>query len=268
MATLPPMPHPYLALEHPIRLAHRGSRLLWPENTMVAFRRVVEDLGYRYLEIDVRATADGIPVVIHDATLERTTNGVGAVADWAWEDLRRLDAGYRYGAEEDFPWRDRGARVPSLDEVYRELPDVHLNIDLKAPGIEWLVADVVYRNRAEDRTLVGSFVDRRISRFRRITRGRVATTAGPGTVAAMYLASRLGRTVRRPVEAYQLPYDHPVLRIDRWLVDAVHAAGAQLHLWTVNDPRDMARYLDLGVDGIVTDRPDLLNEVLEERGVR
>jgi glycerophosphoryl diester phosphodiesterase len=254
--------HPYIGLEHPIRFAHRGSRILWPENTMYAFERVIDDYGYRYLEIDVRITADRRVVVFHDATLDRMTNGSGEVADWRLEDLRHLDVGYSFDEENDFPLRGHGIGIPTLEELFKAWPDVHVNIDLKARGSEWPVAEVIRRCGREDRVLVGSFNDRRIARFRRITKGAVATSAGPTASALMYAASRAGRSISRPVAAYQLPFDYRGLGIDRRLVDAVHAADAHLHVWTVNEPDDMERLLDLEVDGIVTDRPDLLNEVM------
>ena len=255
--------HPYTALEHPIRFAHRGSRVLWPENTMYAFERAIDDLAYRYLEIDVRLTADREVVVFHDATLDRVTNGSGNVGDWPAEDLKRLDAGYWFDEEHEFPLRGCGIGIPTLEELFLTWPDVHVNIDLKTDGSEWPVAEVIRACDRGDRVLVGSFNDRRIARFRRIVMGTVATSAGPTASALMYAASRLGRSIHRPVEAYQLPFDYRGLGIDRKLVDAVHAADAHLHVWTVNEPEDMDRLIELDVDGIVTDRPDLLNEVMD-----
>ena len=254
--------HPYVALEHPIRFAHRGSRVLWPENTMYGFERAIDDLGYRYLEIDVRLTADREVVVFHDAALDRVTNGSGDVRDWTVQDLRRLDAGYWFDEENEFPLRSRGIGIPTLEELFLAWPEVHVNIDLKAPGSEWPVAEVIRACDRSDRVLVGSFNDRRIARFRRIVMGRVATSAGPTASALMYAASRLGRSIHQPVAAYQLPFDYRGLGIDRRLVEAVHAADAHLHVWTVNEPEDMDRLIELDVDGIVTDRPDLLNEVM------
>jgi len=258
---------PYLTAEYPLRFAHRGSRVLWPENTAEAFQGAV-DLGYIYIETDVRITSDGVVVVFHDATLERTTNGAGPVDRWDFVDLQRLDAAYWFDEATDYPRRGTGVRVRSLDEVFQTWPDAHFNIDLKGPNLEWAVADVIKRRGMEGKSMIGSFVDHRIARFRRITRSSIATSAGPSNVLAMVAASRLGRTVRRPVQAYQLPYDYRAVPIDRKLVDSIHAAGAQLHTWTVNEAADMHRLLDLGVDGIVSDRPDILNEVIQERLAR
>ncbi|MGD2052411.1 MAG: glycerophosphodiester phosphodiesterase family protein, partial [Acidimicrobiia bacterium] len=114
--------------------------------------------------------------------------------------------------------------------------------------------------------LIGGFSDARIARFRRITQGRVATSAGPAASLAMWAAARVGRTIHRPVAAYQVPAEYRALPLDRKYVTAIQAAGAQVHVWTVNEPEEMHRILDLGADGIVTDRPDLLNDVMRARG--
>ncbi len=257
---------PYFGFEAPIRFAHRGSRLLWPENTWYAFDAAVQDFGYRYIETDIRITRDGVVVVFHDETLERTTNGTGKVSDWDWEDLRHLDAAYQFSTDgEGFPFRGTGITVSRLEDTFDRYPDVCFNIDLKQPGSEWPVAEVVARAKRLDSVLIGSFSDRRISRFRRITKGRVATSAGPSEAMAMFAASRLGRTSKRQADAYQLPRSVKGASVDRKLVNAVHEAGAQVHVWTIDEPIQMNELLDLGVDGIVSDRPDLLNEVIEER---
>jgi glycerophosphoryl diester phosphodiesterase len=258
------MPVPYLAAEYPLRFAHRGSRLLWPENTAEAFQGAVE-LGYRYIEMDVQITRDDVVVVFHDPTLERTTNGQGPVAEWSFAELRHLDAAWWFDGGREYPLRGSGVRIRSLAEVFTMWPEVHFNIDIKGPCMEWAVADVIKRHHREHSTLVASFIDHRVAKFRRITRGEIAVSAGPSAAMAMWVASRVGRTVHRPVAAYQLPFDYRTLPIDKKYVDAIHRAGAQIHTWTVNDAAAMHRMLDLGVDGIVTDRPDILNDVLAGR---
>ncbi len=259
-------PRHYFDLEHPIRFAHRGSRILWPENTWHAFDHAVEDYGYHYVETDVQMTEDGVVVVFHDDTLERCTNGVGRVAEWLWEDLRHLDAAYSFTVDgESFPLRGKGIGVSRLDDTLDRYQDLCLNIDLKADGSEWAVAEVIKRMGREDTVLIGSFSDRRIAKFRRITKGRVATSAGPRDSIAMYAASRIGRGLPARGDAYQLPYKTKGVVADKRLIDAVHGSGKQIHLWTVNERHEMQKFLDLGVDGIITDRPDILNEVMEER---
>jgi glycerophosphoryl diester phosphodiesterase len=260
-------PRHYFDIEHPIRFAHRGSRTLWPENTWHAFDAAVEGLGYRYIETDVQITTDGIVVVFHDDTLERCTNGVGRISDWRWEDLRHLDAAYNFTPDgESYPLRGTGIGIPRLDETFDRYPKLSLNIDLKAVGCEWAVAEEIAKAGREDTVLIGAFSDRRIARFRRITKGRVATSAGPRDSIAMYAASRIGRSLSARADAYQLPYRTKGIVVDKRLVDAVHAAEKQIHLWTVNDGYEMEKFLDMGVDGIISDRPDVLNEVIEGRG--
>jgi glycerophosphoryl diester phosphodiesterase len=252
---------PYLTHEHPIRFAHRGSRVLWPENTMTAFQGAV-DLGYRYLETDVHVTRDDVVVVFHDDVLDRLTDGTGKVWDWRWEDLRTLDAAFHFAPDRGFPLRGSGIGIPTLDELVRTFPEALVNIDLKQNGIAERVAIEVDRLGIGDRVMIGSFHGRRIARFRRATGGTVATSAGPAEVPAA-LAGRAGAV---GADAFQVPEGSRGMRIvTRRFVDRAHAAGKHVHVWTVNEPDAMHRLLDLGVDGIVTDRPDLLDDVLAAR---
>ncbi len=253
---------PYLGHEHPLRFAHRGGAKLWPENTMAAFQGAV-DLGYRYIETDVRSTADGVLVAFHDHHLGRLTNGGGRPEQWRWDELRRLDAAFHFEPEQGYPYRGRGLGIPSLEELMTTFPDRMINIDLKQPGIEDLLTEFAVRHGFEDRMLIGSFKDRRIARFRRASSGTIATSAGPAETLALWGAARAGRSVTTPADAFQVPVRAGRLTvIDRRFVAAAHAAGKQVHAWTIDDPAEMRRLLDLGVDGIVTDRPDVLNEVL------
>ena len=249
---------PYLAHEHPVRLAHRGSRVLWPENTMVAFQGAV-DLGYRYIETDVHVTRDGRVVVFHDDTLERLTEAAGRFVDRDWDDVRSLDAAYHFGAEQGYPLRGSGIGMPLLEEAVTTFPDRMFNIDLKQAGIAGVVAAEVRRLGLEERVMIGSFHDRRIRAFRRAAPG-VATSAGPAEVARA-LARRPQRGIG--ADAFQVPERGAGMRlVTERFIRRAHAAGKQVHVWTVNEADDMRRLLDLGVDGIVTDRPDLLNDVL------
>jgi glycerophosphoryl diester phosphodiesterase len=248
---------PYLVLEHPLRFAHRGSRVLWPENTMVAFQGAI-DLGYKYIETDLHVSRDGKVVIFHDDTLERLTNGVGRFWDLEWENLRTLDAGHHFDPAAGHPWRGRGAGMPLLEEAVRTFPATNFNLDLKQPGIEGIVAREVRRLGVEDRVLIGSFYDLRVRRVRAAAGDQVATAAGPGEVLRALAAARAHRKVRGTFDALQVPERIATRR----LVEAAHRGGKQVHVWTVNDPAAMRRLLDLGVDGIVSDRPDLLNEVV------
>lgn len=242
--------------------------MLWPQNTMVAFQGAV-DLGYRYLETDVHVSRDGRVVVFHDDDLRRLTDGAGMVWDHDWEHLGGLDAAHWFGSDRGFPLRRSGVRMPLLEEVLVSFPDVLVNIDLKQDGIETAVADVIRRHDAVDRVLIGSFHDHRIAGFRRETAGAVATSAGVHEARRAFRAAMRGRPVESEADAFQVPERKGLVRVvRRRFVEAVHAAGKHLHVWTVNDPSRMRRLLDSGVDGVVTDRPDLLDEVISERGDR
>jgi glycerophosphoryl diester phosphodiesterase len=239
--------------------------VLWPENTMTAFQGAV-GLGYRYLETDVHVTSDEVVVLFHDDVLDDLTDGSGKVEDFTWEQLSALDAAYHFDREAGYPLRGAGIRIPMLEEAATAFPGALFNIDLKQDDIETLVAGEVERLGLEDRVLIGSFSDRRIRRFRESTGGRVATSAGPREVAAALAGALIGRAPRGAADAYQIPERAGPLRVaGHRFVEAAHAADKQVHVWTVDDPGDMHRLLDLGIDGIVTDRPDVLDQVLGSR---
>ncbi len=249
----------------PVPIAHRGSRWLWPENTLPAFAGAVE-MGYRHLETDLHITADGVLVCIHDDTVDRTTDGSGEVETYSLTELKALDAGYRHAVNGGFPFRGRGIQVPTFEEVLTAFPEAHFIVDLKVDGLAAPLAELIARLDVHDRILVGSFSDDRLEEFRRLTGGRVATSTGPVLSRLWVIASRLGRSAGGDAQALQLPTHLRGVRVvDEKLVKAVHAAGLQIHVWTVNREEEMARLLDLGVDGLVTDRPDLLKKLLLER---
>ncbi len=254
----------------PIVFAHRGGSLLWPENTMVSFEGAV-GLGCRYLETDVHLTKDGVLATIHDATVDRTTDGSGLVRALTAAELKRLDAGYRFSADggRTRPFRGGGVTVPTLAEVVEAFPEVHVNIDLKrhdAAMVEAMAAFIEERG-LEDRLLIASFDDSIIKAFRRRTEGRVATAAAGSETRIFWLASRLGlgRFVRTAYDALQVPPRTGRLTVaDRRLLAAARRRRVQVHVWTVDEPAGMRRFLELGVDGIMSDRPDLLMQVLSE----
>ncbi len=250
----------------PLAIAHRGSRVLWPENTMEAFSQAVA-LGFRFLETDLHLTADGVLVCFHDDTVDRTTDGTGAVDSFSFDELASLDAGFRHNSLGGHPFRGKGVSIPSLEEAVTALPEVSFVVDLKADGQVRLLADLIERLSLQDRLIVGSFSDQRLEEFREATGGRVATSTGAMLSRMWLLASRVGRGAGGDASALQLPTQVRGIKVvDKKLVDTAHANGLQVHVWTVNDPVEMEAYLDLGVDGIISDRPDLLREVLISRG--
>lgn len=248
-----------LKLTGPLAIAHRGSRELWPENTMVAFQGAV-DLGYRWLETDLHLSSDGVVMCIHDGTVDRTTDRRGPVAGFEAAELEKMDAGRSH--------RQTGRPgVPRLEEVLSIFPDLALIVDLKEDGLEQALFDLLVRLSAIDRVVVGSFSDRRLRRFRSVSDGAVLTSAGPSAVLRTRLTPA-GRTVRRVADALQIPEVFGRMRIvDPGLIDRARQAGMATHVWTVNAVEDMNRLLDWGVDGIITDRPDLLRDVLVARGL-
>lgn len=251
----------------PLAISHRGGAGLWPENTMEAFSRSV-GMGYRWIETDLHVTADGVVVCHHDPTLERTTDGSGEVANLDWPQLQKLDAGYAHLPDLEFPFRGRGVRIPSLEEVARSFPDLHMVLELKADHTEEPLLRLVRRMGLEDRVIVASFSDARLDRVRELSKGGVATSTGEQEVARLVRAAWLGRRVRSRNVALQIPVrSGPLPLVTRRTVRAYHRMGLQVHVWTVDRPTTMRRLLDRGVDGIMTDRPDLLKEVYARRGI-
>jgi len=257
--------------EWPVNLAHRGASVLAPENTIEAFRLATE-AGAGGLELDVHMTRDGHIVVIHDATVDRTTNGIGAVSEMTLDELRRLDAGHNFSPDggPTRPYRGRGVRVPTLVEVLREFSGVAVNIEIKAgtPGIEETVLGVLREANALERALVVSTPHATVKHFRKVSGGYVSTGASRWEIGVFYISSkfRLERLVRPAYDALQVPLRHrgiPV--VTRRFVQAAHARGVRVDAWTINQADEMRRLLDLGVDVIMTDRPGMLAEVLENR---
>lgn len=255
----------------PVNLAHRGASARAPENTLEAFRLAVQ-AGAGGLELDVHLTRDGHLVVIHDPTLDRTTNSSGAVAGMTLDELRKADAGYNFSPDggDTHPYRGLGLRIPRLAEVLREFPGVVVNIDMKAdrPGIEAAVLEVLREAGAEGRSLVVSSHLGAVRRFRRMSGGRISTGASRSETGIFFLFAnlRLERLLRPAYDALQVPLSHRgVPLVTRRFVQAAHAAGVRVDAWTINETEEMRHLLDLSVDVIMTDRPGTLADVLEHR---
>lgn len=267
-----PARRPYTTHERPLFFAHRGGSALAPENTLAAYENGMS-LGADVLELDIHYTRDGEIVVFHDDNLERTTNGSGPVAALTLDEVRRLDAGYRFTPDggATFPWRDKGATIPTLREVFERFPGVRINIDIKQESEEGDRAFVrlLRDNGWDDRTMVGCFDDIPLARFRALSEGRVATSAS-STEARNFLVRVLFRTARwlRPrYDALQVPETHRGIRVvSPTSIRLAHERGLDIHVWTVDNRADMERLLDWGVDGLMTDRPDILAEVYRARG--
>jgi glycerophosphoryl diester phosphodiesterase len=252
----------------PVNFAHRGGAKIAPENTLEGFREGLR-VGAGVLELDVHAIADGNVVVIHDETVDRTTDGSGPVREMTLAEVRRLDAGYWFTTDDGktYPNRGEGVKIPTLEEVYREFPDVPINVEIKGKrsGIEKAVWRIIEDAGAAERTLVVSEDSGTIRRFREVSGGRVATAASSAELISFWLLSRLhlGGLSKPSYQALQGPETYKGVRIvTPELVRAAHERGLRVDVWTIDHEPDMRRLLGFGVDGIMTDRPDILAKVL------
>lgn len=250
----------YLEHDRVLAFAHRGGALhpdlTGLENTLVAFQHA-SDLGFVFLETDVHVTSDGVLLAFHDEVLDRVTDRTGSIAETSYADVQRALIGGR-------------ERVPTLAELFDALPGARFNIDVKAAGAVPALADFIAEREAWDRVLVGSFSRARLTEFRRLTQGRVATSAHPLEVL-VYLASPTAAIAKRLTgagpDALQIPHRWGRFTVaSRGLIRRAHANGVHVHVWTIDDADEMASLLDRGVDGLMTDRTDILSDVLRSRG--
>jgi glycerophosphoryl diester phosphodiesterase len=264
--------HPYFAVPRPIVFGHRGASGEAPENTLVAFERALSQ-GAAILETDVHVTCDGVPVIAHDPDVSRMTEGHGAIAALSLTELQALDAGYRFSPDggKSYPYRGQGIRVPTLREVFDALPDVRINLEVKqndARLIEGVVRAVADCKRAE-RTLLAAAEDDTLAAVRNELRAKGVETAMGASVGDVlgFVRAALGEG-EPPVEpmALQVPPSfggQPLVTPE--LVAFAHRNEVQVHVWTVNDEAEMARLLDLGVDGVMSDFPGRLRAVVDAR---
>jgi glycerophosphoryl diester phosphodiesterase len=245
----------FLDAPTPIPFAHRGFAPDGAENSMAAFARAV-DLGYRYLETDVRVTADGVALAFHDATLDRVTDRAGRIADLPWAVVKAA----RIGGREP---------IPLLADLLGAWPDVRINLDVKAEQSVGPTVEAIRRTGALERVCVGAFSTRRVEAVRRALGPRLTTSLGPRAAMRLRLsgpasprrrARYAGRCAQVPARVGRRVF------VDARYLRAAHALGVPVHAWTVNDRAEMERLLDLGVDGIMTDRADVLQDLLIARG--
>ena len=245
---------PWAFLDHagPLAFAHRGGAGDWPENTMPAFEHAV-GLGYRYLETDVHATADGVLLAFHDDRLDRVTDRTGAIAALPFSVV----------AEARVDGREPN---PLLEDLLGAFPDARVNIDPKHDDSVEPLIEVLERTAAVDRVCIGAFSDARLRTLRARLGPGLCTSMGPKEVARLRLDAISGRVHPTPTGCVQIPESFRGVTVtNAAVVRAAHRAGLQVHVWTVDDPAAMNRLLDLGVDGLMTDRPAALKEVLTAR---
>jgi glycerophosphoryl diester phosphodiesterase len=240
--------HPFLEWPGPIPFAHRGGAGDHPENTMPAFAHAIE-LGYTYLETDVHATNDGVLVAFHDPDLSRTCDRPGSIGDLSWREVSsaRVD-----GTEP----------IPRLDDLLEAFPEARINIDCKADRAVAPLVDALRRHDVLDRVCIGSFSDRRLRRLRAELGERLCSSFGPFQVASLLGAGRVpwgGQVAQVPPRWGRIDV------VTERTIRTARRRGFQVHVWTIDEHREMHRLLDLGVDGVMTDRPAVLKSVLEER---
>jgi glycerophosphoryl diester phosphodiesterase len=246
--------YPFLDWPGPIAFAHQGAH--WEggpgENTMSAFEAAIH-MGYRYIETDVHATSDGVVVAFHDDALDRLTDRTGTIARLPWSQVRQA--------------RVRGAEpISLLEDLLGLWPDIRVNIDPKHDAAVDPLIDLIRRTGAIDRVCVGAFSDRRLARIRTALGPRLCTSMGPREVARLVAATAGAPVGRFQAACVQVPVSRgPVRLVTKRFLATAHRRGLPVHVWTVNGATEMRSLLDMGVDGIMTDAPDVLKDVLEER---
>jgi glycerophosphoryl diester phosphodiesterase len=267
-----PMPdHPFFASDDVLVIAHQGGDGLRPSNTMAAFQNAV-DMGVDVLEMDIHSTKDGVLVVIHDDTIDRTTDGSGRVQDYTFEELQAFDAGYDWPTLEeesgrtDRPFRGQGITIPSLEEIFTAFPDYLMNIEIKQkePSIVPAFCDLMRQYNMTEKVLVGSFHSEPMAELKELC-PEVAVSAQENDIRTFYVLNTigLGAIYRPSTNAFQVPeYAGDMHVVTPGFVNGAHAHNLDVHVWTVNEMEQMQRMIDAGVDGIISDYPDRVLEVL------
>ena len=260
----------FLKTDKPLNIAHRGGRGLSPEHTIFAYKKALQ-VGADVLEIDVHATKDSEIIVIHDPTVDRTTDGKGSVNELMLSEVKRLDAGYSFaikrGNKEEYPFRGKGLFIPALQEVFSEFPNQRINIEIKQfePQIEDALFRIIKEMNMIDNVLVVSENSKAIKRFRKISKDAIATGASVAEVRRFVIFMRLKMMplYMPTADAFQIPEYHGDYHLlTEGFIEKAHKKNIKIHVWTVNEKRDMERLIKMGVDGIITDYPDLLSEVI------
>mgnify|MGYP006086776543 CR=1 FL=1 len=244
----------FLKHNGPIPFAHRGGTTEYPENTLPAFENAVS-LGYTYLETDVHATIDGEVIAFHDDSLDRLTNNDEKISQLTSREVSEVKIQEKFS-------------IPKFIELLETFPKAKINIDPKTDSVVEPLIKILSATNSVERVCIGSFSDKRIQRIRQALGPRLCTSAGPSSVAK-FLADRWGLFTKRPrYQCLQVPeHSGPVKIINKNFINRAHKGDLQVHVWTIDDSSKMHELLDLGVDGIMTDQPLILKNVLIERGL-
>jgi glycerophosphoryl diester phosphodiesterase len=271
-----PIANYYNGLSRPLVIAHQGGDGLWPGDTMYAFEKAI-DAGVDVLEMDAHITKDGQLVLMHDEEVDRTTDGSGLIEDRTLDELKQLDAAYKWSNDDGktFPYRGKNIQVPTLEELFQKFPQMRYVIEIKLTQnpIDKPLCNLIRQHEMQDKVLIASFHDEAMQNFRKIC-PEVATSASRTEVRNFVLLGKvfLSGLLAPKYQSIQPPYDPkesmniPIMT-ERFVQEA-HAKNIKVEPWTVDDPELMKKYINWGVDGIMTDRPDLMIDVLTELGMR
>ena len=246
--------------DRPLVFAHRGGAALAPENTIAAFDRGLAT-GADGIEFDVHLSADGVPVIHHDRTLERTTNASGPITSYPAADLARIDAGYLFTAGNGFPFRDQGIGIPTLREVLSRYRDTRIIIEMKMDEAQLgeAIAAEVRRAGALERVCIAGYGARSAAAARQALPGVACSGCQDEVRRALYRSWACWPVRRVAYHGYQVPEVVGRLRVvSRRFVRHAHAAGLKVHVWTVDAEADARRLLEWGVDGLISNRPDAI----------
>lgn len=271
--TVGPRPERPPLAQAPLLIAHRGGAGMWPENTLFAFQNAA-DLGADVLEMDVHLTADDQLVVIHDADVQRTTNGNGPVSSMTVAQIQQLDAAYNFSTDEGatYPYRGQGITIPTLDQVLNAFPNAILNIEIKDNDAHAALrlSQILSDHNAQNRVIVASFHETPLAHFRRL-QPEIATAATTGEIKTFYILEKahLWRFHRPHADVYQIPTSKGNAHLDTPnFITHAHKMNQKIQYWTINDADEIQRLLSLGADGIMTDRPDIARQVFRQMGYK
>jgi len=261
--------NPFISPQTPLVIAHQGGEKLYPSNTLYAFEQA-HTLGVDMFELDIHQTKDGHLVIIHDDTVDRTTDGQGKIKDMDLADIQALDAGHYWTEDgETYPYRGQGITIPTLAELFENYPTMPMVIDIKQkePAIEEALCSLLKQYNKTEHTIIGSFHPSALKTFRTLC-PNVLTSLHPNEVRNMVLSSYASykgffrpkaRAAQVPMRSGRIQIIHP------GFIKLAKQRNIAVQVWTINDPEEMQYLIDLGVDGIMTDRPDLLLELLQQQ---
>ena len=258
-------PHPRVML-----FGHMGGDGVWPGDTLYAYEQAAR-LGVKAFDMDAHITKDGQIVLMHDESVQRTTDGSGQVEDLTLAELKKLDAAYNWSLDggKTFPYRGKGIRVPTLEEVFQKYPNMRYLVEIKLSKnpIAGPLCDLINRYNMRDRIIIASFHDDLMKMFREACPG-VATSAAKNEVLAFVLLNKIGLTslISPQYQSLQVPYDtsesYGIPIITESFIQAAHAKNLKVETWTLDDPQLMKTYMGWGIDGVDSDRPDLMLPVV------